>query len=64
MFTYDQRQKDHFTFDKPEEKQGLVRTCHFINTELNQRLKGLMLSSSIQLDNILFESISAGEDAG
>lgn len=64
IFTYDDSQLPNFNFDSPDEKTGLQQACTFINTAVNERLRNVVLSSSIEADNILFELIEEGENEG
>lgn len=64
IFTYDDCQLQNFNFDSPDDKSGLQKACTFINTTVNDRLKNVVLSSSIEADNILFELIQEGESEG
>jgi len=55
VFTYDESNmgSKHFCWDNAEEKSGLTNACNLINDDLNSRLKDIVLSNSVQADNIL-----------
>ena len=53
IFTYDE--STEIWWDKPEEKSGLDEACSFINVNVSQKLADIVLNSSIQADNLLFE---------
>ncbi len=59
-FTYEESALKNFTLDD----NGLEQTVQYINQELNAKLSGQMISSSLYIDNLLFDQIQAGEESG
>jgi len=58
-FTYDEACADKFCWDNQEAKSGLKKACDLINNELTQKLKDMLLNSSIPADNALDEFVNS-----
>ena len=60
-FTYDEAQSEQFPWDKPEEKSGLSSAIKFINEDINAKLGGVIMHTSVLADNMLCDLLQALE---